>query len=175
MLIYDTGICSRCGSKWTGRIIEKRSDARSFALMGPVIYTSDPRGCNLGCAECGVMWIGPLKIKWIPFKQYASLWKEWWETVDGSPTYTREEEAAIAESMYNELVDREELPEQERFAIAKKILRHEKDSLGKQVSNTVSDFAGIMGLSLYKDEDEESNNDIKLSQEGESYEDNDVW
>lgn len=150
MFMYDTGICPRCGSKWTGRVVEKRSDSCSFGLMGPILYTSDTRDYGYGCVECGVMWDVPPKMKWIPFKEYVALRKEWWDTVDTSASHTYKEEFEISKSMYNrEMGYPEDGPvKRERFVFVKKILRHEGKVLEKQFNNTVSDFAGIMGMHI---------------------------
>lgn len=151
MILYDAGVCPRCKSKWTGRIIIKRSSAVAFSLMGPAIYSTNPKGCNFACAECGVMWIAPPKMKWVPVKEYFALRKEWSETIDPSPVYSREEEAEISRSMYVELTGEDGWPKRGHFTLARKILSAEKNSLGKQIGNTVSDFAGIAGINLYKE------------------------
>lgn len=153
MIVYDTGTCPRCGSKWTGRIIKKASDAKDFALMGPVIYTSIPDERNCGCVNCDVRWTAPRKLKWVPFKQYIALRKEWFMTVDSTSSLTPIEEEDLAREMYQDLTG-EDLPKRrEHFKLLKKIIKSEKKSLGKQLGAATQDLTGFLGI--YPDDGQE--------------------
>lgn len=155
MLLFDTGVCPRCGSLWTGRVIEKTSDAKRFALMGPVIYTSDPGNLNCGCVDCGVMWSAPLKMKWVPIGRYIEMQKAWWTTVDDSPSHTPAEEAEIAETLYNDMLGTERPSKKKRFAFIRKIISYEGKLLKKQASTVVADFAGVLRIRTSEDDNDE--------------------
>lgn len=161
MVYIDAGVCPRCGSHWTGRLIEKRSNIRRMSLFGPVIYTSDKGLYTCACAACGVRWEGIPKTKWVPIKRFFSLRSEFYEDIDGSSPYSYKEESEIAKSMYNEMmgIKEDDKPVKKNGFIARAAKREAK-ALMTQAGNTASDFAGIFGLHLPQKDDELDDEEI---------------
>lgn len=155
MFVYDTGVCPRCGSDLTGRLVEKNTDSMKFNMGSPIIYCPDPGEYNCACAECGIKWFAPVKIKKMSISEINQKRDRWVDFVYDEASYTDAEQAQIREDLYNEVLGiekKEKRPKRKSFI--GKVVSWEAKSLKKQAKNLAEDFLDIAGINFPVEEDE---------------------
>lgn len=100
---YETGVCPRCGSLCTGRLVKGNPNRTTFGGGSPLIFVPETDGYNLACAACGVRWSGNAPIKMVEKEEIDRIATAWDYMQQTQDSYSEEEEQEILETLAEEL------------------------------------------------------------------------